>query len=634
MGIRIITFITVSLMLITGERLWAKEYTCESPDKSTVVRVFVGPEKLEFQIEYKGQVISGPNQLSWKVDSIDICRNIGPGQSEYREGTIASTGCGGINQYQTYRELSVPIQQKESELIYIAIFRAYNDGVAFKLRFPSRTPHLVQGEQQDWKWASNVAYLRSDKAEKNLPLGVQLENMDLFLWIDEHRSRIFPPMEYDLQMGCHLEHAQTFIIKQDTTFETVWHSVWIGENPLRATYEHLPRKLDVPKSGNIRGFKRVSGIAANLEYQDLTQLGRQLDSLAIWQIPHFIIPKVDSTSSINQEAYEAQIATIAREKKLFAWIRRSAIDFKSQTQRMKLLLGMKQKGLRGIVLSGLDKQDLLREEIIAITAQLGVMLYFEDDLVKANDYETYEHIMGEAYPLSNTDKKNATFALLSQGDPTCNSLAMHQLCLKMMSASGINIMDYGKVQSIFSQLDPGKIPTCWEDTRVLSNSQDKILSVARLSEGKWYVFIANLVQEDITYSLITDFPSLSFYQGSLLSDLVDEKRLVVKEEFVFRQGETIDIPLCSGGGAMLQFEKVKSRPVRINSNVELIADSFDGQISLEAGGEIHYTLDGSEPAIESPVYTEPITPTEDNGVKAAIIDDKGNYLAYKVIPRI
>lgn len=59
------------------------------------------------------------------------------------------------------------------------------------------------------------------------------------------------------------------------------------------------------------------------------------------------------------------------------------------------------------------------------------------------------------------------------------------------------------------------------------------------------------------------------------------------------------------------------------------ANSVEVTLAQEAGVTIHYTLDGSTPTAESPVYTAPFTLTSDEGttktvVTAIAIDDKGN----------
>ena len=67
------------------------------------------------------------------------------------------------------------------------------------------------------------------------------------------------------------------------------------------------------------------------------------------------------------------------------------------------------------------------------------------------------------------------------------------------------------------------------------------------------------------------------------------------------------------------------------SSVSLSAPSFSGdtqfeestQVSMSGpdGAEIHYTLDGSTPTAESPVYSEPLTLTDTTTVKAIAIKD-------------
>ncbi|MDN4492165.1 chitobiase/beta-hexosaminidase C-terminal domain-containing protein [Ureibacillus aquaedulcis] len=64
------------------------------------------------------------------------------------------------------------------------------------------------------------------------------------------------------------------------------------------------------------------------------------------------------------------------------------------------------------------------------------------------------------------------------------------------------------------------------------------------------------------------------------------------------------------------------RPVVATPGEGLIQEGSDVTLATQTeGATIHYTTDGSEPTIESPVYSEPITITEDTTIKAIAVKD-------------
>jgi alpha-glucosidase len=96
-----------------------------------------------------------------------------------------------------------------------------------------------------------------------------------------------------------------------------------------------------------------------------------------------------------------------------------------------------------------------------------------------------------------------------------------------------------------------KVPTVWDETRVLAGEPGKFITVAREKDGAWYVgSMTNWDARDVKVPL--DFLGLGAYHVQIFADGADADRVATHVEISERsasRGESLNLHLAPGGGA-------------------------------------------------------------------------------------
>jgi len=137
-------------------------------------------------------------------------------------------------------------------------------------------------------------------------------------------------------------------------------------------------------------------------------------------------------------------------------------------------------------------------------------------------------------------------------EPMCQGTRAHQLAMYVVyDAPLVMLADYPEAY----EGQPGlefieKVPTVWDETRVLSGSPGKSIVVARRKGDLWYLgAMTSWEPRDLTVPL--DFPASGDYEARIFADGPDaagEGTSLSVETKKIKAGEDLAIHLAPGGG--------------------------------------------------------------------------------------
>lgn len=152
----------ISLMLLPTLLLGQKQLVLQSPSEALKMEISVG-KTVSYSVLHRGDVVLAPSTISmtladgtkWGVDP-----RLTKQETRTVSGVIASPFYKKAEVKESYNELRLRFKGD-----YSIVFRAYNDGVAYRFEASSRKPFLVAGEQAEFCFPENgkayIPYVRT-----------------------------------------------------------------------------------------------------------------------------------------------------------------------------------------------------------------------------------------------------------------------------------------------------------------------------------------------------------------------------------------------------------------------------------------------------------------------------------------
>ena len=155
----------LSTMLLLSANLFAqKQYTVQSPDKDITVTVNVG-DNLTYSVTHKGTVVLTESAIAMKLDNGTV---LGAKPILKSEKTIETAEKIATNFYKRneidnhYCQLTLTFKGN-----YSVVFRAYNDGIAYRFVTDFKKPIIIESETADFNFdADYTAYIPYVNARK------------------------------------------------------------------------------------------------------------------------------------------------------------------------------------------------------------------------------------------------------------------------------------------------------------------------------------------------------------------------------------------------------------------------------------------------------------------------------------
>ncbi|MCQ2304844.1 MAG: glycoside hydrolase family 97 protein [Bacteroidales bacterium] len=162
-----INTLLLSVMLLLSANLFAqKQFTLQSPDKDITIKVNVG-DNLTYSVTHNGTVVLAESAIAMKLDNGTV---LGEKPILKSEKTVENTEKIAANFYKRneidnhYCEMSLSFKGN-----YSVVFRAYNDGVAYRFVTDFKKPIIIENETADFNfdadYTAHIPYVNARKGD-------------------------------------------------------------------------------------------------------------------------------------------------------------------------------------------------------------------------------------------------------------------------------------------------------------------------------------------------------------------------------------------------------------------------------------------------------------------------------------
>ena len=162
-----INTLLLSVMLLLSANLFAqKQFTLQSPDKDITIKVNVG-DNLTYSVTHNGTVVLAESAIAMKLDNGTV---LGEKPILKSEKTVENTEKIAANFYKRneidnhYCEMSLSFKGN-----YSVVFRAYNDGVAYRFVTDFKKPIIIENETADFNfdadYTARIPYVNARKGD-------------------------------------------------------------------------------------------------------------------------------------------------------------------------------------------------------------------------------------------------------------------------------------------------------------------------------------------------------------------------------------------------------------------------------------------------------------------------------------
>ncbi|SDF66204.1 MULTISPECIES: glycoside hydrolase family 97 protein [unclassified Duganella] len=502
-----------------------------------------------------------------------------------------------------YQAMTVELVKDDNPVYKLAVeVRAYNEGVAFRFAFPENEKgsyYRIIGEDTEFAlpagtrawyhgWAQapyKLLPLRDWPDQSERPLTLELPN-GLHVALLEAQMTDYARTKFKLSA----DKPDTLVTAMHdaadliSPFATPWRGIMIARTPGElAQNNHFILNLNPPsriadsswiKPGKImRVMTQTTAAAkANIDFAARHKLEYILFDWK-WYGPAFSFDS-DATKVAIPDFDLPAIIAYAKERGIGVWlyVNQQALLTQSDT----LFQTYRDWGIKGVkfgfVQVGSHRWTTWVEKAIQQAAAAGIMVNIHDDWRPTGEQRTWPNLMTSEGIRGNEEMPDAThntvlpFTRFLAGaadyticyyDPRIKTTHAHQLALAVVYYSPLQTL-YWYDKPEMSQDEPelafwDRIPTVWDETRVLDGAPGRNATIARRSGNEWYIgAITN--NEARTVQLKLDFlPAGQRYEATIYAD---DAKAPTRTKVGIRK-QTVDartvlplVMLASGGQAL------------------------------------------------------------------------------------
>ena len=161
------TTLLISIMLLLATGLFAqKQYTLQSPDKDITVTIVAG-EQLTYAVRHGNTCVLTPSPIGMtlidgtKLGTKPVVKNV---KTQSVKRTLKSPFYKRAEIPESYEELTLTLKGN-----YKVVFRAYDEGVAYRFETDFRKPIVVEDETADFNFDADykalIPYVNARKGD-------------------------------------------------------------------------------------------------------------------------------------------------------------------------------------------------------------------------------------------------------------------------------------------------------------------------------------------------------------------------------------------------------------------------------------------------------------------------------------
>ncbi|MFP5039349.1 glycoside hydrolase family 97 catalytic domain-containing protein [Parasediminibacterium sp. JCM 36343] len=485
--------------------------------------------------------------------------------------------------------------------------RAYNEGAAIRYFFPENekgTYYRIMGENTSFSlpqgtkawfagWAQapyHLLPLKDWPQESERPLTLELGN-GLYACLAEARMTDYARTKFKLSTTKENTILTSMYTPADliSPIGTPWRVIMVGEKPSDLVeHNYIIQNLNPPSL-----IKDPSWIKPGKIMRVMTQTTKDakenIDFAAKHNLQYILFdwkwygPAFTFTSDVTKVVAPLDMPEIVRygkEKGVGVWLYVNLQGLYSQSDSLFAIYhkwGI--KGVKfGFVQIGSHRWTTWVEEMIKKAAENEIMVNIHDDWRPTGEQRTYPNLMTAEGIRGNEEMPEAThntvlpFTRFIAGasdytlcyyDKRIKTTHAHQLAMAAVYYSPIQTL-YWYDKPAMSNNEPelefwDKIPTVWDDTKILAGQPGEYVTTARRSGNTWFVGTLNNNDARKTSLSFNFLPKGKEYMATIFSDddTVATATKVKVEKRKVNAATMLDMQLKASGGQAVLLELVK-----------------------------------------------------------------------------
>ena len=488
------------------------------------------------------------------------------------------------------------------------VVRAYNEGIAVRYHFPEPTNGLflhIVGEQTQFTmpegtlayyepWAQgpySLLPLKDWKGQSERPLTMKLSN-GLSVTLAEAQMTDYARMKFSLNETKPNTLQATLYSSIDVipAYSTPWRVIMAADKAtdlianksiiLNLNPESPLKDLSWIKPGKVIRVAKLTQADAKKCVDFAAERGLQFIHLdASWYGPEMKMSSDATKTSATKDLNIPELSAYAASKRIGLWV---YVNQRALIQQLDTILPLYKKwGIKGIkfgfVQVGNQRWTTWLHEAVKKCAEYGMMVDIHDEYRPTGFSRTYPNLMTQEGIRGNEEMPDAnhnttlpfTRFLAGPADYTIayyskaiKNTHAHQLALSVVYYSPIQFMYWYDQPSAY-QGEPeieffDKVPTVWDDTKVLNGEIGKYITTARKSGNDWFV---GSITNNEARSLELNFDFLDANKRYNARIYYDDEKMTTKtkvalKDVVVKKGSKLKLELKSSGGAAIWITEV------------------------------------------------------------------------------
>ncbi len=489
------------------------------------------------------------------------------------------------------------------------IVRAYNQGIALRYQFPEPTNGLflhIVGEQTQFTmpdgtlayyepWAQgpySLLPLKDWKGQSERPLTMKLTN-GLSVVIAEAQMTDYARMKLSLDTNKPNALQASLYSSVDVipAYATPWRVIMVADKAtdlianntiiLNLNPECQIKNTSWIKPGKVIRVAKLTQADAKKCVDFAAERGLQYIHLdAGWYGPEMKMSSDATTVSETKDFNMSELTSYAASKGIGLWV---YVNQRALIQQLDSILPLYKKwGIKGIkfgfVQVGNQRWTTWLHEAVKKCAEYGLMVDIHDEYRPTGFSRTYPNLMTQEGIRGNEEMPDAnhntilpfTRFLAGPADYTIayyskaiKNTHAHQLALAVVYYSPIQFMYWYDQPSAYQGEKEieffDKVPTVWEETKVLNGEIGQYITTARKSGNDW--FVGAITNNDArSLELNLDFlDAKKKYVAKIYSDdeNVNTRTHVAVNEIKVKKASKLKLDLKPSGGAAIWITAVK-----------------------------------------------------------------------------
>lgn len=489
------------------------------------------------------------------------------------------------------------------------VVRAYNEGIAIRYHFPEPTNGLflhIVGEQTQFTmpegtlayyepWAQgpySLLPLKDWEGQSERPLTMKLSN-GLTVALAEAQMTDYVRMKFSLNKSKPNTLQATIYGSVDVipAYSTPWRVIMAADKAtdliannsivLNLNPENQLKDVSWIKPGKVIRVAKLTQADAKKCVDFAAERGLQYIHLdASWYGPEMKMSSDATTISATKDFNIPELTAYATSKGVGLWV---YVNQRALIKQLDTILPLYKKwGIKGIkfgfVQVGNQRWTTWLHEAVKKCSEYGMMVDIHDEYRPTGFSRTFPNLMTQEGIRGNEEMPDAnhnttlpfTRFLAGPADYTIayyskaiKNTHAHQLALSVVYYSPIQFMYWYDQPSAY-QGEPeieffDKVPTVWDDTKVLNGEIGKYITTARKSGKDWFV---GSITNNEARILELDFNFLDVkkkYRARMYIDdeNVKTKTRVALKDVTIKKGSKMKLNLKASGGAAIWITEVK-----------------------------------------------------------------------------